>query len=100
MAFRFRNMLVTLLLAFVASSPVIVGCAPSTSELSKQLGTDMTVKWTETSPPVLSKQLFDRIKVGMSLDEALAIVRDAFGKSFLADQPPLNPVRYDLTITQ
>jgi hypothetical protein len=73
---------------------------PSTSELSTQLGADVTVKWPETNPPVLSKLLFDRIKVGMSLEEVLATVRETLGKSFLTDQPPSNPVRYDLTITQ
>jgi hypothetical protein len=94
--------------ALVAWLGVVAGCGRSTPVSSKDVGTTTTVGLPESDPPVLTQAVADRIKPGMSQDEALAILQDAArdtpsAKSSVeaaVTQGKLNNIRYDLTISQ
>lgn len=102
LSLRLRVFLLASLLA------TLVGCQQSPPTVSKETGTTAEVGLPESDPPVLFKAVADRIKPGMSQEEALAILQDA-GKNTpsarssletIVTQGKLNTIRYDLTISQ
>jgi hypothetical protein len=96
------------LAAMVALLGVIAGCTQRAPAPSKDAGTTSQLGLPESDPPVLTRAAADRIKPGMSQDEALAILQDAArntpsAKSSIdtaVTQGKLNNIRYDLTIRQ
>jgi hypothetical protein len=86
----------------------LVGCGPDTPPPASDVGTTAMVQLPESTPPVLTKAVGDRIRQGMTQEEVFAILRDASrdtpsAKSSIETaftQAKLNTIRYDLTITQ
>lgn len=96
------------LMCLPALLPLLVGCQRSPPTWTKETGTTAEVGLPDSNPPVLSKTVADRIKLGMSQEEVLSLLQDAgrntpAAKSSLeaaATQAKLNSIRYDLTVTQ
>ena len=71
-------------------------------------GTTSTVELPESTPPLLTKAVADRIRQGMTQGEVLGILLDASRDTptakplveLASTQSKLNPIRYDLTIVQ
>ena len=99
----FRLSLLTMLFASLLT---MIGCGKDA--LPKDVGTSATVGLPESQLPVLTKAIADRMRPGLSQDEALTILQDAAldtpsAKSSVEAavvQGKLNSIRFDLTITQ
>jgi hypothetical protein len=86
----------------------LTGCSTETPTLPGNVGTTSTVELPESTPPVLTKAVADRIRPGMTQEEVLVILRDASRETPSAKtsieaahtQSKLNTIRYDLTIVQ
>jgi hypothetical protein len=95
-------------MVFLLVCLLLVGCQPSPPTSSKEAGTTAEIGLPESDPPVLSKAVADRIRPGMSQEEAVGILQDAAKdtpavKSTLENVvtlSKLNNVRLDLTVSQ
>ena len=84
------------------------GCGAEPTPISVDMGTTAMVQLPNTEPPILNKELADRVRVGMSQRDVLTILRDAGRvlpsvKSELDlayEQSMLNPVRYTVSLLQ
>ena len=84
------------------------GCGNSQTPYAVDIGTTAMVQLPDGDPPVLTKELANRIHVGMSQREVLTMIRNAgrhirSAKSLLElayDQSMVNPIRYNLTMVQ
>jgi hypothetical protein len=94
----------SLALLFV-SGVVLIGCRRNNVT---DVGTATTLQLPESEPAVLTKDIADRIQVGMSQEQALSILQAAArdipsAKStvdVVVTQGKLNNVRFDLTVIQ
>jgi hypothetical protein len=105
---RSRHIAFALLFALLACHLALAGCGQSEPPLSENVGTTSEIEFPVADPIMLSKDLADRIKPGMSVEEAMAILQDAVRSNPSArsmvdvavTQAKLNNIRYDLTVTQ
>jgi hypothetical protein len=88
---------------------LLVGCGTGTPPPPiGNVGTTSMVGIPESTPPVLTKAVADRIRTGMAQGEVLGILRDASldtpsAKSLVelaSTQSKMNSIRYNLTIVQ
>lgn len=94
-------------LSLMALSALFSGCDSPTPQLSRDVGTTLTVELPENEAPVLSNSHAERIKLGMLQDEVVAILQEAAKNTpsqsmidLLATQGKLNTVRFDVTVIQ
>jgi hypothetical protein len=90
------------------SLSIIVGCGQDTPTLPTNVGTTAELRLPESDPPVLTKAVADRIRLGMSQEGVISFLRDAARDTpsarssveAMSTQSKLNNIRYDLTLTQ
>jgi hypothetical protein len=99
MVFRRSNLPIAVLVRMAALLAIVAGCG--------RFGTAI-VDLSESDPPVLSAAVGARVKVGMSQEEVLAVLRDAATGTPSAQSSLEEAVtqgrwygsRYDMTVTQ